>query len=163
MNRKFQHGRAPSSLAKIAEVLREGGTEPDRLLALTTFNLAIGNTDAHAKNISILRPVDAPAALAPTYDVAMHGHLSTHAGRFAMDVNGSDDMATLAAEDLFAEAVRWRLPRRRAIRVIRETLAALDDAVQREPRDKHPGVSAHAWRTVEKRTQVLSRDAARLT
>jgi serine/threonine-protein kinase HipA len=162
MNRKFQRGRALPSLAKIADVLREGGSEPDPLLALTTFNVAIGNTDAHAKNISILRPPDAPATLAPAYDVAMHGHLTSQPGRFAMEINGTDDLAVLTAEDLVAEGTHWGLPRRRAARVVRDTLASLDGALTNEPRDAHPGVSERAWQLVEERTRMLSRDATRI-
>jgi serine/threonine-protein kinase HipA len=52
---KFQHGKQLPSLARLATVLRNGGTEPDQLLRLTTFNLVMGNTDAHTKNISLLR------------------------------------------------------------------------------------------------------------
>lgn len=92
--RKFQHGRRLPSLAAIARTLRDDGTRPDPLLALTTFNLAIGNTDAHAKNISILRHADGTVRLAPAYDVAMHLH-HDHASRvFAMDVAGERDMAS---------------------------------------------------------------------
>jgi serine/threonine-protein kinase HipA len=72
--RKFQHGKQTPSLNKIAGVLRNGGSEPDQLLKLTTFNLAVGNTDAHAKNVSLLRHPDGRAELAPGYDIAMHLH-----------------------------------------------------------------------------------------
>jgi serine/threonine-protein kinase HipA len=41
--------------------------------------VAIGNTDAHAKNISLLRHPDGTAILAPAYDVAMHVHHPTGA------------------------------------------------------------------------------------
>ncbi len=41
-NNKFQRSRSLPSLKKLAEVLRAGGSEPHKLLALTTFNLAIG-------------------------------------------------------------------------------------------------------------------------
>ena len=41
-----------------------------RLLRSTTFNMAVGNADAHAKNFSILHDTDNPAvSLAPLYDV----------------------------------------------------------------------------------------------
>ena len=68
-----QRGKNLPSLQAIATVLRNGGQEPDSLLALTAFNLAIGNSDAHAKNISLLRPQDGSYSLAPAYDVAMEG------------------------------------------------------------------------------------------
>ncbi len=52
--RKFQYGAAIPSLAAIAGKLAAVGIALEPLLALTTLNLAIGNVDAHAKNISVL-------------------------------------------------------------------------------------------------------------
>ncbi|WP_172820069.1 HipA domain-containing protein, partial [Cellulosimicrobium sp. I38E] len=129
----------------------------DPLLALTTFNLAIGNTDAHAKNISVLRHADGTVRLAPAYDVSMHLH-HDHASRvFAMDVAGQRDMDHLTAEDLVTEGTTWGLPRRRAQRAVAQTLDGLLAALADIDRDAHPGVSRHAWRTVEHRTTDLRR------
>ncbi|WP_369824572.1 HipA domain-containing protein [Cellulosimicrobium sp. CUA-896] len=136
--RKFQHGRALPSLARIARTLQDDGTRPDPLLALTTFNLAIGNTDAHAKNISVLRHADGTVRLAPAYDVSMHLH-HPHASRvFAMDVAGERDMDALTGEHLVAEGASWGLPRRRAHRVVSQTLEALADALVAVDRSAHP-------------------------
>ncbi|MFC8923301.1 type II toxin-antitoxin system HipA family toxin [Cellulosimicrobium sp. NPDC057127] len=155
--RKFQHGRRFPSLTAIARTLRDDGTRPDPLLALTTFNLAVGNTDAHAKNISLLRHADGTVRLAPAYDVSMHLH-HAHASRvFAMDVAGERDMDTLTGEHLVAEGASWGLPRRRAHRVVSQTLEALADALGAVDRSAHPGVDRHAWRTVEQRAQGLRR------
>jgi serine/threonine-protein kinase HipA len=158
--RKFQHGRALPSLARIARVLRDDGTRPDPLLALTTFNLAMGNTDAHAKNISVLRRTDGTVALAPAYDIAMHLH-HAHASRvFAMDVAGERDMDRIDAAHLTAEGEAWGLPRRRAHRVVAQTLDSLRAALDEVDRDAHPGVGAAAWRTVTERTDALRRGLA---
>ncbi|MGM7421116.1 type II toxin-antitoxin system HipA family toxin [Cellulosimicrobium sp. CpK407] len=155
--RKFQHGRRFPSLAAIARTLRDDGTRPDPLLALTTFNLALGNTDAHAKNISVLRHADGTVRLAPAYDVSMHLH-HDHASRvFAMDVAGERDMDRLTADHLVTEGTAWGLPRRRAQRAVVQTLDALLAALADVDRDAHPGVSRHAWRTVEQRTTDLRR------
>jgi serine/threonine-protein kinase HipA len=153
--RKFQHGRAIPSLAAIAQVLRDDGARPDPLLALTTLNLAVGNTDAHAKNISLLRRQDGTVALAPAYDVSMHLH-HDHASRvFAMDVNGLRDMDAITGADLVAEGASWGLPRRRVARVVADTLDALRGALEDVDRAAHPGVPPEAWSTVEARTDAL--------
>ncbi len=153
--RKFQHGRALPSLARIARVLREDGARPDPLLALTTLNLAVGNTDAHAKNVSLLRRQDGTVALAPAYDVSMHLH-HAHASRvFAMDVSGERDMDRVTAEHLVAEGESWGLPRRRALRAVAATLDGLRTGLEEIDRDAHPGVGPEAWRTVEARTDAL--------
>lgn len=158
--RKFQHGRSIPSLRAIAQVLRDDGSRPDRLLALTTLNLALGNTDAHAKNISVLRRAEGTVSLAPAYDVSMHLH-HDHASRvFAMDVNGVRDMDALTGSDLVAEGASWGLPRRRAARVVATTLDDLRTALGEIDRDRHPGVGASAWRTVERRTDALRADLA---
>ncbi|MBD5787518.1 HipA domain-containing protein [Cellulosimicrobium terreum] len=158
--RKFQHGRTLPSLTRIARVLRDDGTRPDPLLALTTFNLAIGNTDAHAKNISLLRHDDGTVHLAPAYDVSMHLH-HDHASRvFAMDVAGERDMDRLTAQHLVDEGTSWGLPRRRAVRAVAQTLDDLLAALADVDRDAHPGVGRHAWRTVERRTADLRRGLA---
>ncbi|NNU26333.1 HipA domain-containing protein [Isoptericola sediminis] len=156
--RKFQHGRTIPSLRAIAQVLRDDGSRPDRLLALTTLNLALGNTDAHAKNISMLRRADGTVSLAPAYDISMHLHHG-HASRvFAMDVAGTRDMDAITGTDLVDEGVAWGLPRRRAARVVGTTLDALRTALGEIDRDVHPGVGADAWRTVEACTDRLRAD-----
>ncbi|ANC30184.1 Serine/threonine-protein kinase HipA [Isoptericola dokdonensis DS-3] len=153
--RKFQHGRAIPSLAAIAQVLRDDGARPDPLLALTTLNLAVGNTDAHAKNVSLLRRADGTVALAPAYDVSMHLHHG-HASRvFAMDVAGERDMDALTGAHLVTEGTAWGLPRRRSQRVVTQTLDALRTALGEIDRDAHPGVPVAAWSTVERRTDAL--------
>lgn len=160
--RKAQHGRALPSLAAIAEVLRAGGSEPDDLLRLTTFNLAVGNTDAHAKNISFVRYADGTAQLAPAYDVAMHLHSPVASGVFAMDVRGARVMADLTADALVDEGVAWGIPRRRAVRAVAGTLDALSSALAAVDRGAHPGVGEQAWATVERRTNELAAQAAQL-
>jgi len=153
--RKFQHGKQTPSLAKIAAALRGGGSEPDRLLQLTTFNLAIGNTDAHAKNISLLRHPDGLAELAPAYDIAMHLHHRNADRRFAMDVNATMNIDDIRAVDLVTEAAAWPLPRGRAIRAIGETLERLAGALKTVDITACPGVPQQAWEVVGARTREL--------
>jgi len=155
LNRKFQRGKALPSLKAIAQVLRNGGAEPDRLLALTTFNLALGNSDAHAKNISLLRHVDGTTELAPAYDVAMHAHHPDFSDSFAMDVRGQRRMSAITGPDLVAEAESWPLPPVRARRAVLDTLEKLERALIALDRDQHSGVPAHAWHIVRRRTQAL--------
>ncbi len=154
-NRKFQRGKRLPNLAAIADVLRNGGSEPDALLSLTTFNLAIGNTDAHAKNISVLRLPDGSARLAPAYDVAMHLHHRGATRSFAMDVNATWDVDRLTAADLVAEGESWGLPRRRAQRVVRTALERCEVALAVLERPEHAAVSAAARRAVTRQVTTL--------
>ncbi|WP_146954885.1 HipA domain-containing protein, partial [Cellulomonas soli] len=155
-DRKFQWGRALPSLRELARVLISmGEVRPTGLLALTCFNLAIGNTDAHAKNISVIHREDGSTQLAPAYDVAMYLHHPHAARRFAMDVNGSSDMDHITAQDLVAEGRSWGLSPRDASRTVRDTLEHLQQALADIDRDTHPGVSDAAWTTVHTRTDAL--------
>jgi serine/threonine-protein kinase HipA len=154
-NRKFQYSRNLPSLQKLAEVLRAGGSEPDKLLAFTTFNLAIGNTDAHAKNISFIRYPDGDASLAPAYDIAMHLHHISANRSFAMNVNGKSIIDSITVDDLLAEAVHWPMPKRRASFTVAETLHNLWAALTTLDHSRYPGAPEAAFNVVEERTRGL--------
>jgi len=160
LERKFQRGRTLPSLRAVALALQRGGTEPDELLRLCAFNVCVGNTDAHAKNISFLRPATGPALLAPAYDVAMHGHLAG-TDRFAMQVNGKDLVHEVGAQDLLHEARAWGLSTRRAGRLLRDTVEGTLAALVAMDRSTHPGVSDAAWAAVRLSTERLAQEAAR--
>ena len=68
---KYEEQGGPA-LRDLAELLRNFGDPGDVtvLLRRTTFNMAVGNADAHAKNFSVLHDADGPEIrLAPLYDV----------------------------------------------------------------------------------------------
>src|SRR5580692_7014870 len=68
---KYEEQGGPA-LRDFASVIRDFGDPRDvtGLLRRTTFNMAVGNADAHAKNFSLLHESDVPAVrLAPLYDV----------------------------------------------------------------------------------------------
>ena len=153
--RKFQYGRQLPSLRAIAAVLDKVGADPGGLLERTTFNLALGNTDAHAKNISVLHHPDGSAELAPAYDVAMHTHYEHAEPRFAMDVAGNRDMTSLTGRDLVTEASSWGLSAVRANRLVTQSLDKMDAALADIDRAAHPGVSDLAWSTVHRRVLAL--------
>ena len=153
--RKFQYGARLPSLSAIAARLTSIGVPLEGLLALTTFNVAIGNVDAHAKNISVLHLPDGRHRLAPAYDVAMHLHQGTGEERFAMDVSGVRNMNALGAPQLVTEAVGWRMPRRRALGVVADTVERLDEGLRALDRGAYPGVSDAAWQVVAGRVATL--------
>ena len=153
--RKFQYGARLPSLAAIAVRLTNIGVPLEQLLALTTFNVAIGNVDAHAKNISVLHLPDGRHRLAPAYDVAMHLHLGTGEEPFAMDVSGVRNLNTLGVAQLVSEATAWRMTRRRALTVVTETVERLGEGLRSIDRDAYPGVSDDAWRVVVGKVATL--------
>ena len=153
--RRFQYGKRLPSLREIAVRLERLGVPLDGLLALTTFNAAIGNTDAHAKNLSVLHLPDGTHRLAPAYDVAMHTHHRHAETRVAMDVDGTQEIGALTSAHLTAEAGGWGMPPRLAARVVRETLERLGAALGGLDRDAYPGVGETAWAAVDRRVAGL--------
>ena len=144
---KYEEQGGPS-LRDFAGLLRDYGDPADvtRLLRSTTFNMAVGNADAHAKNFSVLHDTDNPAiSLAPLYDVLSTVALElkdtagepmqadTHLGQ---RVGGQGDIRKVTAATLIDEAVTWGIRRRAAGSVVAETLdgvlAAIPETVGNE-------------------------------
>ena len=130
---KYEEQGGPA-LRDLADVLRNFGDPSDvtNLLRRTTFNMAVGNADAHAKNFSVLHDPDSPAIkLAPLYDVLSTIALEltdptgqpmradTHLGQ---RVGGEADIRNVTTANLVDEAVTWGIRRRAASAVVAETL-----------------------------------------
>jgi serine/threonine-protein kinase HipA len=144
---KYEEQGGPP-LRDLVGLLRNYGDPADviRLLRRTTFNLAVGNADAHAKNFSVLHDTDNPAIiLAPFYDVlstialeltdgaGQPMHADTHLGQ---RVGGQADIRKVTAASLVDEAVSWGIRRRTGSSVVAETLDRVLAAVQETPGDE---------------------------
>lgn len=70
--RKYERGTIPGlDLKTLLETGRHvSATDALALLDQVIFNILAANTDAHAKNYSLILPVGAPPRLAPLYDVS---------------------------------------------------------------------------------------------
>ena len=112
-------------------LLDRHGVPGDRgsLLAYTTFNVAVGNADAHGKNISILHHRNGQAELAPMYDVSSIVHYRPFSTDLAMRVNRTRDINLVNAGDLIAEAAHWGLRAEFAEVVVTRTLEELRSCV----------------------------------
>jgi serine/threonine-protein kinase HipA len=127
-----QVGRGPS-LQQLAELLDAYSVDPlaelDRLVAIVTFTVAIGNADAHGKNIALLHPDAETVGLAPLYDTvptALWPQLRT-AG--AMAIGGQPVLGDVGIDDIVREARRWPHPPDRTREIARRTLEGLLDAI----------------------------------
>jgi serine/threonine-protein kinase HipA len=130
---KYEEQGGPA-LRDFANVIRNFGDPRDvtSLLRRTTFNMAVGNADAHAKNFSILHELAVPAiSLAPLYDVlsTIALELTDRAGRpmradthLGQHVGGQTDIRMVTAADLIDEAATWGIHPRAASAVMTETL-----------------------------------------
>jgi serine/threonine-protein kinase HipA len=138
-NDKFERNNDRSTLAAVAALLDTDRSALDpaqfsdrlRLLRYTVLNVAAGNTDAHAKNFSLLHDDRGRTQLAPFYDaapLALDFDLGTS---LAMTVNGVTQLPDVVVDDLVAEAVGWGVPTGVATTTIAETLDRIIDATRR--------------------------------
>ena len=127
---KYPRGTGPheASLARIAAMLVARAQDPmlelRRLLEQTTTNVALLNTDAHAKNISVLRAGLRTVTLSPLYDVAPTAWFLPGQTQAALPVGGKWRITEITRGHLLAEARAWGMPEPVARDVIANTLAA---------------------------------------
>jgi serine/threonine-protein kinase HipA len=143
---KYEETGGPR-LSDQATVLRNFGDPRDvtGLLRRTTFNMAVGNADAHAKNFSVLHELNSPAIkLAPLYDVlaTIALELTDGAGQpmradshLGQRVGGQADIRKVTRTNLIDEAITWGIRRRAATAVVAETLDRVLAAIKEIPGD----------------------------
>jgi len=144
---KYEEQGGPA-LRDLAGLLRSYGDAADviRLLRRTTFNMAVGNADAHAKNFSVLHDTDNPAiSLAPLYDVlsTIALELLDRTGQpmqadmhLGQRVGGQADIRKVTSASLIDEAASWGVRRRAAGSVVAETLDRVLAAIPETPGDE---------------------------
>ena len=144
---KYEEQGGPA-LRDLAGLLRNYGDPADvtRLLRRTTFNMAVGNADAHAKNFSVLHDTDSPAiTLAPLYDVLSTialeltdgaGQLMQADTHLGQRVGGQADIRKVTTASLIDEAAAWGIRRRTAASVVAEALGRILAAIPQTPGDE---------------------------
>jgi serine/threonine-protein kinase HipA len=154
---KYQYSESgPPSLAQIADVIRTHG-KPVRegllaLLQMVTFNVAIGNTDAHARNYSFMFG-GGGVFPAPLYDTApTRDFVSTNT--LALWVDGQAMLSVVSVDHIVEEAMRWSIPKRVARTVVNEILGDLPGALARAAEDT-PEVSPEVVESTIRRVEKL--------
>lgn len=143
---KYEEQGGPA-LRDFVSVIRNFGDPRDvtGLLRRTTFNMAVGNADAHAKNFSILHDAGSSAVrLAPLYDVlsTIALELTDSAGQpmradthLGQRVGGQADIRNVTAASLIDEAATWGVRQRTASEVVTETMDQVLAAIPATPGD----------------------------
>ncbi|MDR0283778.1 MAG: HipA domain-containing protein [Propionibacteriaceae bacterium] len=130
---KYEPGgpAAAQQASRLKRIAMGPGAETDdprafrtSLLRLVTFNLLIGNGDAHAKNYSLLLQ-DGTFSLAPAYDLTPVYHINNQYDDFGLSVGGQRHLRYLAARHLIAEAQSWGMSELAA----RDTIAHMAEAL----------------------------------
>jgi serine/threonine-protein kinase HipA len=130
---KYEAHGGPS-LVQVAGLLDRYATDPvhelEQLARSMTFTVAIGNADAHGKNLAFVHDPPGSIRLGPLYDTVPTVCWERLPTRAAMSVNGRTELAlrahdSITVEDLLTEAAAWRLEASRAERAVIGTLEAL--------------------------------------
>lgn len=126
---KYQTSGGPS-LRKIADTLSRNTSSRNlaELLRITTFNVAVGNADAHGKNFALLHRPDGALELAPAYDVMSTTFYPDLDQTLGMYVDEERNINKVTPARLLNEATRWGMDRDEAANVVNETLTRLAEA-----------------------------------
>ena len=161
-NDKFERQNPASSLRAVAGLLDLGRSVIDparftdrlRLLQYTVLNVAAGNTDAHAKNFSLLHDDRGGTRLAPFYDAAPLALDYALGTGLAMNVNGISQLPDVTVDDLTAEAESWGVPADRASETIAGILDRIIEATRKVP--AHPSIERHVPGYIRGQAQNLA-------
>ncbi|MGN0875499.1 MAG: type II toxin-antitoxin system HipA family toxin [Akkermansia sp.] len=154
------------SLAQCAAVLREVASVPirdiDLLFRWYTFNLLIGNMDAHAKNISVLYN-EGNVQLSPFYDL-VHTTIYPELRRDpAMMLNGSIcPIDRLSREAWLNTVTKAGLPAKRADRMGRTLATSLSNVLKNPEQIIPRGEAKHFDRLLTSLRAIVAQTSARL-
>ena len=134
---KYQEQDGPG-FVDAAALLLERATDPDvelgNLAGAMVFTVLIGNSDAHAKNLSLLLDPPGTVRLAPLYDTVPTMLFSKLRVRCAMWVGGvHKSLEDVTLDTLVREMAgrqAWRISERRAVELIEEWVGAIVSAAE---------------------------------
>lgn len=129
--------RLGTRLRRLARAAAPRARDPDAfrlaLLQAVTFNVVIGNGDAHSKNYSVMIERDGSVSLAPTYDAAPVMHLDPRFKGTGHVISGKSSIDAIDVDDLAAEAASWGMGVRRAATTVRSCMERTHSYVGQVP------------------------------
>ena len=109
---EIHHGGGGPELSHIASLLDRYAADPlgqlDRLAAVATYTIIIGNADAHGKNIAFLLSGDGTIELAPLYDTVPTVLWPTLRREAAMTIGGAVGFESMNLATIEREARLWQ-------------------------------------------------------
>lgn len=129
VTQKYQADGGPS-LKQIAGILSDYGTHADliSLLKLMTFNVVVGNCDAHGKNFTLIH-LDGGIRLAPGYDLMSTLCYDQHDKQMGMFIDEIQMVDRVRPERIVQEATSWGLSQDQAEETVYALLARLPESV----------------------------------
>lgn len=114
----------------IADLLAAHAVDPHAqmlvLLRQMVVNLVLGNTDAHAKNYSLVHNAGGGVSLSPLYDVVPAREITPQVLTLGMRIDGKIRADRIGREELVREAESWGLSSRIAERELDAVLDGLE-------------------------------------
>jgi serine/threonine-protein kinase HipA len=130
--RKYQEYGGPS-FAQCYQLVLEASSEPaidaQHLLRWQVFNVLAGNSDGHAKNLSLLHLPDGATRLAPFYDLECTRAIERIDYHLALDVGGERNPSVITPAHWDALARQCDVRPRFLGNLVRETRDALQEMI----------------------------------
>lgn len=125
--------RTGTRLRRLARAAAPRAQDPDgfrmALLHAVTFNVVIGNADAHSKNYSVMIDRNGSMSLAPIYDAAPVMYLDPAFTGTGHVINAKTSIDTIDVEDLATEAASWGMGKRRADAAVRSCMERVHNSL----------------------------------
>lgn len=134
---KYERNGGPTfrQIAALIDRYGDPSTDHPRLLRTALFTVAIGNADAHGKNVSFLIDTETGVIrLAPLYDTVPTALWPKLRGELAMTVNGK--AASPSIEDFVVEAAAWGVGRIAAERTVDDAVSVVARAAASSPHER---------------------------
>ena len=127
-DKKYQDSGGPS-FASCYRLLQDASTDPaidtQHLLRWQIFNVLAGNSDGHAKNLSLLYLPNGEIRLSPFYDLVCTRAIERIDYHLAFDVGGQRDPAQITTKHWASLAGECDVGSRFLIRLVEETATSL--------------------------------------
>jgi len=131
---EIHHGGGGPELSQIASLLDRYAADPlgqlDRLAAVATYTIIIGNADAHGKNTAFLLSCDGTIELAPLYDTVPTVLWPTLRREAAMTIGGAVGFDSMNLAAVEREARLWQHSPVSARAAATRCAEAMRDAIQ---------------------------------
>lgn len=166
-SKKYQRQDGGPGIAQIGRLLTTrlppsaAASVARHFLAALTANAALLNTDAHAKNYSIMLS-GRSVRLAPMYDVLSIGAFLDQGAHplFSMRLGGTYDLEQVFPETLIAQARSLGIPADTAEDIVNNTLikldAALEPTAQQLQRFDHDGIITRTVEAVRAHSSLIT-------
>lgn len=135
VSRQKYAGQGAPTYQELVSVLERLSLNPledrEHLFRWAVANVAMGNFDAHAKNLSVVYLQEDRVRLAPAYDVVVTGIYPEHDRSFGLTFAGAVRRHELTSGGLRKAAREFRLSAARALSLVDDVCAALREALDR--------------------------------